>query len=112
MHRGRPRFKKRPQEEDAENIRVKMPNRKVLEQFAVVTKMLGVFNIRTMGEDGEERVTRIPGKLKKRVWFREGDLVMIRLWDFQPSKADVVWVYKGAQVEHLRKRGLLDNLPV
>jgi len=92
--------------------RIRMPKRKELEMFAVATQMVGGDKIKAMAEDKIERICRIPGKLRKRVWIREGDLVIIKLWDFQPSKADVIWRYIKVQTNHLKRKGLLNNLPL
>ncbi len=90
--------------------RIRMPKRKELEMFAIASQMVGGDKIKAIAEDGIERVCRIPGKLRKRVWIREGDLVIIKLWDFQPSKADVIWRYIKVQTNHLRRKGLLEKL--
>jgi len=92
--------------------RIRMPKRKELEMFALATQLLGSDKIKALCEDKEERICRIPGKLRKRVWIREGDLIIVKLWDFQPSKADIVWRYIKVQTNHLRKKGLLNNLPI
>lgn len=92
---------------DQENVRVKMPNKKDLEMFGVVTQLMGVNNVSVMCEDGKERICRIPGKLFKHIWIKQGDLVIVKLWDFQPTKGDVNWRYLGFQVNALEKRGLL-----
>jgi len=49
-------------------------------------------------------MARIPGKMKKRIWIREGDVVIIIPWEFQNEKADVVWRYTGPQVDWLQRR--------
>ncbi len=108
---------KREEEEraakEAEEIRkIILPNRSRLEMFGVVTQRLGSNQIRIMCEDGTERVCRIPGKMRKRVWMRAGDIVIVRLWEFQKIKADVAWRYSGAQPEHLKKKGYLEKLPL
>ncbi len=92
--------------------RIRMPRRKELEMFAVATQLLGSDKIKAMCEDGTERICRIPGKLRKRVWIREGDLIIVKLWDFQPIKADIIWRYIKFQTNHLKKKGLLDKLPL
>ncbi|MFA6268283.1 MAG: translation initiation factor eIF-1A [archaeon] len=91
--------------------RMRLPNPKELEQFAVVTQLMGSNQIKALCEDGEEKQFRIPGKLLKKVWIRENDVIIIRLWDFQPSKGDVIWRYLGNQVEWLKRNGKLRNLP-
>ena len=104
--------KKQPElsEEEAAR-RMRLPKRNEGEMFGIATQMVGGDRIKAMCEDGTERICRIPGKLRKRVWIREGDLVIVRLWDFQPSKADVVWRYLRVQSNVLQRKGLLKNLP-
>ncbi len=92
--------------------RMRLPNTNDLEQFALVTQLMGSNQIKAVCEDGEEKQFRIPGKLLKKVWIRENDIIIVRLWDFQPSKGDVVWRYLGNQVEWLRRNGKLNRLPL
>ncbi len=92
--------------------RVKLPKREELEQFAIITQLMGSDQIKAMCEDGQERQFRIPGKLKKRVWLRENDFIIVKLWDFQPTKGDVVWRYLGNQVTWLKRKGYLNKLPI
>jgi translation initiation factor 1A len=92
--------------------RIKLPDPDNLEQFGLVTQLMGSNQIKAVCEDGTERQFRIPGKLIKKVWIRENDVVIVRLWDFQPTKGDIVWRYFGNQVEWLRRNGKLNNLPM
>ncbi len=73
--------------------------------------LLGSNRIKVRGLDGVTRMARIPGKLKKRIWIREGDVVIIVPWDFQAEKADVVWRYTGPQVDYLQRKGFLKGAP-
>ena len=102
--------KKKSSEE--EEGRLRLPREKEGEMFALATQRMGGDQIRALGADGKERSCRIPGKLKKRVWIREGDVIIIKLWDFQPNKADIVWRYLPLQTARLKKMGLLKDLPV
>jgi translation initiation factor 1A len=78
------------------------------EILGVVTKLLGFDRIMVKCQDGAERLCRIRGKMKRRVWIREGDIVIVSPWDFQTDKrGDVVWRYTHAQAENLRRKGLL-----
>jgi translation initiation factor 1A len=92
--------------------RMRLPNPEELEQFAIVTQLMGTNQVRALCEDGTERQFRIPGKLVKKVWIRENDVVIVRLWDFQPTKGDIVWRYLGNQVEWLKRNGKLTKLPL
>jgi len=89
--------------------RMRLPNPEELEQFAVVTQLMGSNQVRGITEDGVEKQFRIPGKLMKKVWIRENDVIIVKLWDFQPTKGDVVWRYLGNQVEWLRRNGKLSK---
>lgn len=92
--------------------KIRYPRRDELEMFAVATQLMGTDQVKAMCEDGVVRQCRIPGKMKKKVWIRAGDLLIIRLWDFQPIKADIVWRFLGTQMEHIKRKGLLKNLPI
>ena len=75
------------------------------ELFAVVQEMLGANRVRVRCEDGEERTARIPGRMQKRIWIREDDVVLVDLWDWQEEKADITWRYEKAEADQLREEG-------
>ena len=78
------------------------------EVLGVVIKLLGFDRILVKCQDGAERLCRIRGKMKRRVWIREGDIVIVSPWEFQTDKrGDVVWRYTHAQADTLRRKGLL-----
>jgi translation initiation factor 1A len=78
------------------------------EVLGVVVKLLGFDRILVKCQDGKERLCRIRGKMKRRVWIRDGDIVIVSPWDFQSDKrGDVVWRYTHAQAENLRRKGIL-----
>lgn len=61
--------------------------------------------------DGKERICRIPGRLKRRLWVREGDVLLIEPWELGgDEKGDVVYKYRQVQVDVLKKKGLLKEL--
>ncbi|QDX40103.1 translation initiation factor eIF-1A [Salarchaeum sp. JOR-1] len=78
------------------------------EVFAEVTDMLGANRVNVRCADGTERTARIPGRMQKRIWIREGDIVLVEPWDWQDEKADVTWRYEKADAEQLREEGHLD----
>ncbi|MCW4005736.1 MAG: translation initiation factor eIF-1A [Candidatus Bathyarchaeota archaeon] len=76
--------------------------------LGVVVKLLGFDRIQVKCQDGFERLCRIRGKMKRRVWIRENDVVLVSPWDFQKeTRGDVVWRYTHAQAEILRRKGFL-----
>lgn len=91
----------------ATKIRVKMPNLKVNEMFAIAENILGGRRVTVLCADGETRMARIPGKMRRRQWVRDGDLIIVWPWDFQDSKADVKHRYTKTQAMYLSRTGLL-----
>jgi translation initiation factor 1A len=104
--------KHKSHETEGDFKKVRLPRKNDHEMFALVTKLHGVNKISALFEDGVERKCRITGKMKKKIWIREGDLIIGKIWDFQPSKADVVWRYLGDQTNRLKRLGYLEKLPV
>ena len=46
--------------------------------------------------------------MKRRVWIKAGDTVIVAPWDFQSdTRGDVVWRYTASQTEWLKKKGYL-----
>ncbi len=76
--------------------------------LGVAVKMLGADRIIVKCQDGKERLCRIRGKLKKRVWIRDGDVILVSPWDFQSdARGDIFWRYRKNQTDWLRQRGYL-----
>lgn len=92
-------------EESGGQSNLRMPEDE--EVFAEVTNMLGANRVRVRCTDGTERTARIPGRMQKRVWIREGDVVLVEPWDWQDEKADVTWRYEKADADRLRDEGYL-----
>ena len=94
----------------SDKIRVPLPNRKVNEMFAIADQILGGRRVRAVCEDGDSRLARIPGKMRRRQWVREGDLIVVQPWDFQDEKANVVMRYTKAQSLYLSRKGVLPDI--
>ncbi len=97
-------------ESGGERIRVPLPNRKVNEMFAIADQILGGRRVRSVCEDGETRLARIPGKMRRRQWVREGDLIVVQPWEFQEEKANVCMRYTKTQSLYLSRKGVLPEI--
>jgi translation initiation factor 1A len=76
--------------------------------LGIAVKLLGFDRVLVKCQDGHERLCRIRGKMKRRVWIRVGDVVVVSPWDFQSDKrGDVIWRYTRSQAEWLRRKGFL-----
>ena len=74
------------------------------ELFGRVLKMLGGENVMIKCDDNVTRRGRIRGKLKRRVWIRDNDIVIIAPWDFkEKERGDIVWRFTLPQVEWLKE---------
>lgn len=74
--------------------------------LGVAIKLLGYDRVLVKCQDGHERLCRIRGKMKRRVWIREGDVVLVSPWDFQGDRrGDLIWRYTRAQADQLRRQG-------
>ncbi len=61
--------------------------------------------------DGKIRICRIPGRMKRKLWVREGDLVLAEPWELGGAdKADIIFKYKPTQVDWLRRRGVIKEV--
>ena len=95
---------------DSGKIRVKTPNTRINEMFAIADQILGGRRIRALCGDGGTRLARIPGKMRRWQWVREGDLIIIQPWDFQDAKADVRMRYTKTQALYLSRKGVLPQV--
>ena len=76
--------------------RARLP--KDIQQFAVIKEMTGGSRMIALCEDGYTRMIRIGGKLKRRMWCRPDDLIIIKPWTVQSNeKADLVYRYLPAE---------------
>ena len=102
---------------DAADLPVRDPAE---ERYGKVVRMLGNGRLRALCDDGVERLCRIRGNMRRRVWVRAGDTVLVSLRDFggaggaggagggpaaAAAAADVVHRYEPAQLEVLRRCG-------
>ena len=78
--------------------------------FALAEQILGGRRVNVLCADGEMRLARIPGKMRRRQWVREGDLIIVWPWDFQDSKADVKHRYTKTQAMYLSRKGILPEI--
>ncbi len=92
-----------------EEFRVRLPRGK--EVIGYVEQLVGGKRMYVECSDGKRRMCRVPGRLKRRLWVREGDYVIVEPWEVQgDERGDVIWKYRSAQVEWLRRKGYLDWL--
>lgn len=94
------------QQRQEEIARIRMPKGK--EVLGLLEQRLGGSRMIVKCFDNKPRICRVPGRLKRRLWLREGDIVLIEPWEFDSDKkGDVLFKYTKAQVGWLRRKGLV-----
>ena len=68
---------------EAEIRHAKLPRGPQL--IGVVDQRIGRTRMRVRGKDGKPRLCRIPGRLKRRLWVREGDTVLVKPGEKVPA---------------------------
>lgn len=106
--------KKKEEQERQERIqqqiaRIKLPRGK--ECFGIVQQRLGGSRMNVICLDGNKRICRIPGRLKRHLWVREGDIVIVEPWELGgDNKGDIVYKYRPVQVDFLKRKGYLKKI--
>jgi len=80
------------------------------QMYGIVKNLLGYDRVRVECADGVTRVCRIRGKMKRRVWIKVNDTVLVAPWDFQTERGDIMFRYTAGQVESLRRSGQLKGI--
>ena len=97
------------------------------QEYAQVLKMLGNGRLEALCFDGEKRLAHIrvcpwvpkcllskasltnffQGKLRKKVWINQGDIILLSLRDYQDEKGDVILKYSADEARSLKAYGEL-----
>jgi translation initiation factor 1A len=83
------------------------------EVLGVIEQMVGGDRVKVKCDDGCTRICRIPGRLRKRVWLNEGDLVLVAPWKVQSDeRGDVVFKYTATQASWLKRKGYVKTISI
>ena len=97
------------QQEQEDIARIKLPRENQV--IGLCEQRVGGSRMKVKCMDGKLRICRIPGRLKRTLWVREGDVLLIEPWALSgDEKGDVIFKYKSIQVEVLKRKGLLKML--
>ncbi len=114
MYKKRGNFKsyRRPKGDTAgEVVRVRTPRDK--EVLGVIESRLGFGKMNVICTDKKIRICRVPGKYRRRIWVREGEIVLVLPWQFEGErKGDIIYKYRRAQSDWLKNKGFLEELDV
>ena len=78
------------------------------EVFGTIEQRLGGSRMRVRCFDSKTRICRIPGRLTRKLWVREGDIVIVEPWEYSgDEKGDITYKYTPTQLVFLKKKGYL-----
>merc|ERR1719350_1031898 len=72
------------------------------QEYGQVQRMLGNCRCEVGCCDGVKRLCHIRGKMRKKVWVNQGDIVLVSLRDFQDEKGDIIVKYTSDEARQLR----------
>lgn len=91
---------------DIEVTRARIPNKDDNEILGIVTQILGNERMQVRCADGKQRMGRIRGKIKKRMWVRLGDLVLVVPWEeLGGDRCDIIHRYRDTEAGWLERKG-------
>ncbi|MBW2996196.1 translation initiation factor eIF-1A [Candidatus Woesearchaeota archaeon] len=89
--------------------RIRLPRGK--QTFGIVDQRLGGSRMKVRCLDGKTRVCRIPGRMKRYLWVREGDVIIVEPWELGgDDKGDVIYKYTKSQLQYIKRKGYLKKL--
>ena len=73
-----------------------------LQEYAKITKSLGNCRCETIDPNKNIRIGIIRGSMRKKIWIKQDDIVLLSLRDFQKNKADIILKYSKSEVRFLQ----------
>lgn len=99
--------KKNDEENPGEQVLTRVPLPRREEMIGIIEQRLGGNKMLVNCLDGKTRNCRVPGRLRRKLWLRPGDVVIVEPWELDKNKGDVIFKYKPNQIEWLKSKGYL-----
>lgn len=104
MDRRRGRGEEQSGEEEVTRVRIPQKG----EVFGIIEQRLGGNKMSVRCSDNRLRIGRVPGKYSKKLWLREGNLVIVKPWEVQGNeRGDIIYNYSQAQKDWLVRQNIL-----
>jgi len=95
------------------NGRITYKDSKVGQEYAIVIQRLGGNRLLVksiVDKNIKEVQAVIPGSFRKKVWMKDGDLILIQARSFNESQYDIIHKYNEREEKQLKKTGALEQL--
>jgi translation initiation factor 1A len=86
-------------------VRVRLPQGR--EVIGIIAQRVGGSRMIVSCMDGKTRNCRVPGRNRRGLWLREGDVIIVEPWEFDNDKGDVLFKYTPTAIERLKSMGKL-----
>jgi len=96
-----------PNPDEPRIMRAPLPKGK--EIIGIIEQRLGGNKMMVNCLDGKSRICRVPGRLRRKLWLRPNDVVIIEPWELDNKKGDVLFKYRINQIEWLKKNKFLET---
>lgn len=92
-----------------ENKNTRFKDENESQEYAQITKALGNCRFEVLCFDGKTRLATMCGKMRKRVFVNQGELILVSLRDWQDSKCDIIDKYNDNDIQKFRQKKLLPD---
>jgi len=86
-------------------LRVKLPRENQV--IGIIEQRLGGNKMMISCTDKKSRNCRVPGRLRRKLWLRPRDVVIVEPWEFDKERGDVIFKYTPAAIAWLKNKGYL-----
>ena len=90
-----------------QTLRAKLPRQGEL--IGVIEQRLGGNRMSVVCTDKITRNCRVPGRLRRKLWLRPGDVVIVQPWEYDNNKGDVLFKYTPTAIQWLKNKGYLEK---
>tara|TARA_B110000259_G_C13752027_1_gene296984 strand:- start:51 stop:488 length:438 start_codon:yes stop_codon:yes gene_type:complete len=81
-----------------------------LQVYGKIISILGDSRFSILCDDGKTRLGITRGKMKKRIWIKMNDLVLVSFREFEEGKVDIIHKYNEDETKKLKKMGELIHI--
>lgn len=102
---------RQPIQENQEPVFIRVRTPRQNEVLGIIEQRVGANRMIVKCMDGKQRNCRIPGALRRKLWLRPGDTVIVKPWEFEAdTRGDVIFKYTPAQIDWLRRKGFIKEI--
>ena len=95
-------------ENNQEVVRVKLPRGR--EVLGILDQRVGASRMLVKCLDGKTRNCKVPGRLRRKLWLREGDIILVEPWEYDNEKGNILFKYNPASIQWLKNKGYLKQI--